>query len=93
MTCASRISLAGDAVKAFRGIAVAVADRVTSFGTGLGDGTRRNMKQVRKSLRAFKDRRGMCRMLRCSRVKTDRLLRIGGISAMAYGQRELGVSI
>ena len=66
--------------------------RVTSLGTGLGAGTRRNMKQVAKRLRAFRARRARFRMLRRNRIKTDRLLRTGGNAAMTFGQRALGVS-
>ena len=69
-----------------------VAARVTSLGTGLGAGTRRNMVQLHKRLNAFKLRRGRFSRLRSSRVDTSRLLRTGGNSAMLFGLKPLGVS-
>ena len=50
------------------------------------------MTQVRKRLGAFVNRRAKFKRLRAAGVRTDRLLRTGGISAMTFGQRALGVS-
>ena len=50
------------------------------------------MLQVRKRLQAFKKRRSRFKMLRRAGVRTDRVIRTGGVSFITYGQRSLGVS-
>ena len=92
VTFGSTCKLADAAVGASKGYTVKTASRVTSLGSGLGAGTRRNMLQVRRRLKVFASRRSRFRMLRSSGVRTDRLLRTGGIASMLFGQRALGVS-
>ena len=92
VTIASTMLLARAANSKLVGLAIKAVSRVVSLGTGLGAGTRRNVKQVQKRLRAFILRRSRFKMLRSSGVQVDRLLRTGGNAAMLYGQKPLGVS-
>ena len=93
MACASSRSLARHAVGPFSHASVSVSDRVTSLGSGPAAGRRRNMLQARERLKAFRARRGRFQMLKRCGVKTDRLLRTGGISVLTFGQHALGVSV
>ena len=92
MSSATTDALAVAANEAIEGLTISVASRVTSLGSGLGAGCRRNMKQVAKRLRAFKRRKFMFKRLRRAGVRTDRLMRTGGIAFLTFGQRALGVS-
>jgi hypothetical protein len=92
VTCASKLCLAREVNEQICNVTIKAVSRTTSLGTGLGAGTRRNMIQVRKRLRAFRNRVGKFKMLRRNRVRTDRLIRTGGLSALTFGQRSLGVA-
>ena len=92
VVCATTRALAEMAADAFDIISVTVAQRVTSLGSGLGAGKRRNMLNVRKRLKAFRARGDRFKNLRAAGCQTDRLLRTGGIAALTFGQRALGVS-
>ncbi len=81
-----------EVVNAFVGLSAKAANRVASLGSGLGAGTRRNVLIVKKRLKGFVGRRHRFKRLRAAGLKTDRLLRTGGISAMTFGQRALGGS-
>jgi hypothetical protein len=50
------------------------------------------MMQVVKRLKAFQKRRGRFKLLRKAGVRTDRVVRTGGVSGITFGQRSLGVS-
>ena len=78
-------------MKALPSISISVAKRVTSLGFGLGAGVRRNVKQMRKRLPAFKNRRSRFKLLRRSGTKTPRVIRIGGLAALTFGQRASGI--
>ena len=86
VTCASTNKLAKASVRTLEGIRVKTSSRVTSSGTGLGAGTRRNTTQIVKRWRAFCHRRARFKRLRAAGVETDRLLRTGGISALVFGR-------
>ena len=92
VVCATTESLAQETLKWFTGFAITAANRIVSLGSGLGAGSRRNAKQMRKRLKAFTTRRRRFKRLRASGVRTDKLLRTGGNAAMVYGQRAMGVS-
>ena len=92
VTCSSTDLLARQICDKLIGIEVKPVSRCVSLGTGLGAGTRRNCQQARKRLKAFKVRVPRFKALRRARVQTDRVLRTGGISAMTFGQRVIGVS-
>jgi hypothetical protein len=77
---------------AIEGITIRVAGRVTSLGTGLGAGRRRNMTQAVKRLSSRKQRRNRSKMLKRAGVKTDRIVRTGGVAYITFGQKSLGVS-
>ena len=79
-------------MQSFQGLTVRDAARVTSLGSCLGAGVRRNMLQVGKRLRAFVARRSRFKKLRAAGIRPERILRIGGASALIFGQRALGVS-
>ena len=66
--------------------------RVTSLGAGLGAGTRRNASVLNKRLKAFRGRAPRFRKLAKAGVCTKRLLRIGGVSSLTYGQAISGVA-
>ena len=57
VTCASTSSLANDVCKRLEGITVQPVMRCVSLGVGLGVGARRNARQIRKRLIAFRDSR------------------------------------
>ena len=92
VTCASSSSLAKDVCALLMGIQVKVAARVISLGSGTGAGVRRNASKMRSRLKDFRARVPRFKALRRSGVKTDRLLRTGGIAAPTFGQRALGVA-
>jgi len=89
---ASTGKLADAALGALVGLEVRASARVTSLGTGLGAGKRRNMLPAHKRYKAFVARRSRFKRLRAARVSTSRLLRTGGNAAMVFGQKPLGVS-
>ena len=76
-TAATTESLARRVCARLVGITVKAAARCISLGTGLGVGARRNAQQMRKRLVAFRGRLHRFKLLRRSRVRTDRLLRTG----------------
>ena len=86
------MALAHAVVRTLCGITFKAQKRVTSLGTGLGAGTRRNATQARKRLKAFVASRSRFKMLKASRVRADRLLRTGGNASMIFGQNPAGVS-
>ena len=92
VTCASTSSLGAEVCGLLEGIAVKAVSRCVSLGTGLGAGNRRNAQQVRKRLRSFRKRIPRFKALRRARVRTDRLLRTGGLVALTFGQRAMGTS-
>ena len=78
VSCATTDALARAINSKIVGLTVRVASRVTSLGTGLGAGRRRNMLQIKKRLKGFLARRHRFKALRRAGVKTDRLVRTGG---------------
>ena len=66
--------------------------RVTSLGSSLGAGKRRNMTVTKKRLADFKKRLPRFRKLAAVGVATKRLLRTGGTAALTYGQGIFGVA-
>jgi hypothetical protein len=86
VTSATTDALARVVNNAIAGISIKVASRVTSLGTGLGAGRRRNMVQVKKRCRGFVARRSRFRRLRRAGIKTERVVRTGGNAFMTcYG--------
>ena len=90
--CASRPRLGLALVKSLPDLAIRYRHRVVSLGSGLGAGRRRNAQVASARLTKFVQRRGRFRWLRRSGVRTDRLLRTGGVSALQFGQAVIGVS-
>ena len=76
--CASTEKVAGSIRGKLHGITVRVAGRAVSLGSGIGGGTRRNVRQLNKRLKAFRARVPRFKALRRCGVRTDRLLRTGG---------------
>ena len=74
------------------GLALRLAQRVTSLGSALGAGRRGNMKVANARLTNFRLREKRFRRLRSSGVDTSRLIRTGGIAALTFGQAVTGVS-
>ena len=66
--------------------------RVMSLGSALGAGRRRNAMGLRKRLRGFLARAPRFRSLAAVGVKTQRLLRTGGIAALSFGRAVTGVA-
>ena len=66
--------------------------RVTSLGSAIGAGRRRNAQVLNKRLKAFKARAPRFRKLAAAGVCTKRLMRTGGGAALSYGQAVTGVS-
>ena len=92
VACASSGKLNAAVCKQLVGISVGAALRVTSLGTGLGAGTRRNVSQLKKRLRRFRSRLPRFKALRRAGVRTDRLLRTGANAAMMFGCEVMGIS-
>ena len=92
VTCASTHKLADDVCAGLTGIIVKPVPRCVSLGSGLGAGTRRNVQQLSKRLAKFRKRLPRFKRLRRASVRTDRLLRTGGLAAMNFGQKAMGVS-
>ena len=90
VVCASNDGIAKRIKAKLRGIKVKVARRVVSLGSGTGGGTRRNVTQMNKRLGAFRARIPRFKALRRSGVRTDRLLRTGGMRPLLLGRRHLG---
>ena len=83
--CASRARFGIAVVSALPDITVSYKHRVTSLGSGLGAGRRRNAGVVAKRLGSFVRRRARFRRLRRAGVRTDRIIRTGGSAAMEFG--------
>ena len=66
--------------------------RVTSLGSAMGSGRRRNATVLNKRLKAFRARAPRFRKLAAAGVCTKRLMRTGGGAALTYGQSVTGVS-
>ena len=66
--------------------------RVTSLGSALGAGRRRNMLVAKKRLKEFRARRKRFGVLKKSKVSVPRVLRTGGTAALTFGQETMGVS-
>ena len=92
MICASSDKVARGIRGKLSGITVKVAGRAVSLGSGIGGGTRRNVRQLGKRLKAFKARIPRFKALRRCGVRTDRLLRTGGTAALTFGQKGPGVA-
>ena len=89
---ASTDKLARAVLGKFKNFAIKAARRVVSLGSGLGAGTRRNVTQVSKRLKGFRDRCSRFQKLKSVGVDTAKLVRTGGNASMVYGQRALGIS-
>ena len=68
------------------------APRVTSLGSALGAGTRRNMTVAHTRLKSFRARKMRFRRLRAAGVSMPRLMRTGGVAALTFEQAVTGVS-
>ena len=90
--CASSTSIGRAIINAVPGLKLRLAPRVTSLGSALGAGRRRNTKVAEARLADFQARLKRFRRLRYAGVDTARLMRTGGISAMSFGQAVTGVS-
>ena len=73
-------------------VLIKVQMNVKSLGAGLGAGRRRNTAVQRLRLGAFRSRMPKFRRLVKLGVKTDRIVRTGGLAAMTFGQAITGVS-
>ena len=74
------------------GLVLRCAPRVTSLGSALGAGTRRNITVAHARLSNFRARKARFRRLRAAAVSIPRLMRIGGVAALTFGQAVTGVS-
>ena len=74
------------------GLVLLIAPRVTSLGSALGAGTRRNMTVTRARLANFRARKMRFRRLPDAGVNVPSLMRTGGVAALTYGQAVTGVS-
>ena len=90
--CASSTRIGRAIVAAATGLQLRLAPRVTSLGSALGAGRRRNMKVAHARLAGFQSRKKRFRRLRNAGVDTARLMRTGGIAALTFGQAVIGVS-
>ena len=90
--CASSNALARAVVRSCKNIKIKAVSSVVSLGTEFAAGTRRRTGKSRRRLAAFAARRHRFEVLRRARVDTGKLLRTGGVSALTYGQKALGVS-
>ena len=90
--CASQSRIGLALVQALPELTLRYQRRVTSLGSGLGGGVRRNAGVAKTRLVAFKRRRGRFRSLRRAGVRVDRLVRTGGTAALSFGQAVVGVS-
>ena len=90
--CASRPLLGQALVRALPELSLRYQHRVVSLGSALGAGRRRNAQVATRRLAAFVARRGRFRRLRRAGIRTDRLMRTGGIAALTFGQGVTGVS-
>ena len=89
---ASSSELGKDLQIALVGFGIQYKARVTSLGTPMGAGTRRNATVMCARLKAIKRRIPRFRKLANNGVSTKRLLRTGGTSALTYGQAVTGVA-
>ena len=90
--CASLLRIGLELVRTLPLLRLRYRHRVTSLGSGLGAGRRRNALVVATRLAKFVCRRGRFRRLRRVGVRTDRLMRTGGTAALQFGQATTGVS-
>ena len=89
---ASSPSLGRRLAAALQSYGVQLRDRVTSLGSALGAGRRRNAKVLQARLKAFKQRLPRFRKLVNAKACSKVLLRTGGIAALTFGQAVTGVS-
>ena len=90
--CASSLRIGRELTNAVPGLKLRYAHRVTSLGSALGAGRRRNMMVAHARLASFRARKARFQRLRSAGVDVPRLLRTGGIAALTYGQAVTGVS-
>ena len=83
--CASNFRVGRALVCSVPGLAMRLQPRVTSLGSPLGAGTRRNAKVAQARLESF-------RRLRAAGVSVPRLMTTGGVAALKFGQTVMGVS-
>ena len=79
-------------VQALPELALRYQRQVTSLGSGLGAGVRRNAHVTKKRLASFRQRRPRFRCLRRAGVRVGRLMRTGGAAALSFGQAVVGVA-
>ena len=90
--CASSFRIGRSLAGSVPGLVMRFAPRVTSLGSALGAGTRRNMTIARARLANFRARKTRFQRLRDAGVNVPRLMRTGGVAALTYGQAVTGVS-
>ena len=90
--CASSIRIGRSLVGAVPGLKLRFVPRVTSLGSALGAGRRRNVKVAHARLANFRARKARFKRLQKARVNVPRLMRTGGVAALTYGQAVTGVS-
>ena len=89
---ASTFKLGADLQRRMCQFNIRFASRVTSLGSALGAGTRRNATVLKKRIGGFARRLPRFRRLAAAKVDTRRLLRTGGLAAVSYGQAITGVA-
>ena len=80
--CASSLRIGRELTTAVPGLKLRYAHRVTSLGSALGAGRRRNMMVAHARLASFRARKARFQRLRSAGVDVPRLLRTGGMAAL-----------